>query len=311
MISAFLLVIPVFALIFAGWLAGRTGVLGSAAAGEINRFVVWLALPAMLFDIIASAHWSELWQPGFIAVFTLSGLLAMTVAMAVRFRGRRNLADAAIEGLNAGYSNIGFVGFPIVLAALGQEALVPATIGSIITMCVIFAATIVIVEVALQSRPSRLALPAKVGRTLIRNPILVASLSATAFPILGIELPAPAETFLKLLGGAAAPCALVALGLFLASKRQTTREGYGAAIFLAGCKLILHPLLAWLLARFVFHLPSFTTEAAVLLAALPAGTGSFMLAEFYRRDAQVSSRTIILSTLASIGTLSLCLTSLR
>ncbi|MBP1848403.1 hypothetical protein J2046_006694 [Rhizobium petrolearium] len=153
MISAFLLVIPVFALIFAGWLAGRTGVLGSAAAGEINRFVVWLALPAMLFNIIASANWSELWQPGFIAVFTLSGLLAMTVAMAVRFRGHRNLADAAIEGLNAGYSNIGFVGFPIVLAALGQEALVPATIGSIITMCVIFAATIVIVEVALQSRP--------------------------------------------------------------------------------------------------------------------------------------------------------------
>ncbi|MCC2614272.1 AEC family transporter [Rhizobium petrolearium] len=147
--------------------------------------------------------------------------------------------------------------------------------------------------------------------TLIRNPILVASLSATAFPILGIELPAPAETFLKLLGGAAAPCALVALGLFLASKRQTTREGYGTAIFLSGCKLILHPLLAWLLARFVFHLPSFTTEAAVLLAALPAGTGSFMLAEFYRRDAQVSSRTIILSTLASIGTLSLCLASLR
>lgn len=71
---------------------------------------------------------------------------------------------------------------PIVLAALGQEALAPATIGSIITMCVIFAATIVIVEVALQSRPSRLALPAKVSCALIRNPILVASLSATAFP---------------------------------------------------------------------------------------------------------------------------------
>lgn len=311
MISAFLLVIPVFALILAGWLAGQTGVLGPAAAGEINRFVVWLALPAMLFNIIASAHWTELWQPGFIAVFTLSGLLAMAVAMAVRFRGHRNLADAAIEGLNAGYSNIGFVGFPIVLAALGQEALMPATIGSIITMCVIFAATIVIVEVALQNHSSRSSLPAKVGQTLIRNPILVASASATTFPIQGIELSAPAQTFLNLLGGAAAPCALVALGLFLASKRKTTREGYGATIFLTACKLILHPFLAWLLARFVFQLPPFTTAAVVLLAALPAGTGSFMLAEFYRRDAQVSSRTIILSTLASVGTLSLHLALLR
>ena len=307
MISAFLLVIPFFALIFAGWLAGRTSVLGPSASGEINRFVVWLALPAMLFNIIASAHWAELWQPGFIAVFTLAGLLAMTVAMAVRFQRHRNPADAAIEGLNAGYSNIGFVGFPIVLAALGREALIPATIGSIVTMCVIFAATIVIVEVALQKKASDSSLPVKVGRTLIRNPILVASASATAFPILGLELPAPAQTFLKLLGGAAAPCALVALGLFLASKRHGTREGYGAAIFLTACKLALHPLIAWFLARFVFQLPPFTTAAVILLAALPTGTGSFMLAEFYRRDARVSSGTIILSTLASVGTLSLCL----
>lgn len=311
MISAFLLVMPVFALVFAGWLAGRTEVLGPAATGEINRFVVWLALPALLFDIIASAHWSDLWQPGFVAVFTLSGLLSMAVAMFACFRRHRNLADAAIEGLNAGYSNIGFVGFPIVLAALGQGALIPATIGSIITMCVIFATTIIIVEAALQSQASRFSLPGNVARTLIRNPILVASASATAFPILGIELPASAQTLLKLLGGAAAPCALVALGLFLASKREMNSRGFGAPIFLSGCKLILHPVLAWLLAYFAFHLPPFSIQAAVLLAALPAGTGSFMLAEFYCRDARSSSRTIILSTLASIGTISICLAILQ
>ena len=77
MLSALLIVIPIFALIFAGWLAGRAGVLGPHAAAEINRFVVWMALPALLFNVIANANWRDLWQPGFIAVFTLSGAFSM------------------------------------------------------------------------------------------------------------------------------------------------------------------------------------------------------------------------------------------
>lgn len=311
MLSALLIVIPIFALILVGWLAGRFGVLGPHATAEINRFVIWLALPALLFDVIANANWSDLWQPGFIAVFALSGLLSMGLALFVCLSRHGNLTDAAIEGLNAGYSNIGFVGFPIVLIALGREALVPATIGAIITMCIIFALAIVLIETGLQTAANPHHLARKVGRTLVRNPILVASVTAAAFPLLDIGVPAPAQTFLKLLGGAASPCALVALGLFLAAERPTSKPRHGVTAFLVSCKLLLHPVLAWGLARFVIDLSPFSTQAVVLLAALPAGTGSFMLAEYYRREAEISSRTIVISTLVSIATISLCIGAIR
>src|ERR1700754_3107168 len=98
-VSALLVVLPIFALVFAGWLTRRIGVLGPNATTELNRFVVYLALPALLFDITSHAHWADLWQPGFIAVFGLSTALVFVVTIAVRLRGPRHLADAAIDGL--------------------------------------------------------------------------------------------------------------------------------------------------------------------------------------------------------------------
>lgn len=136
MLSTLMIVLPIFALVLAGWLARRVGVLGPNATTELNRFVVYLALPALLFDITSHAHWSDLWQPGFIAVFGISTLLIFSVTVAVGSRGARNLADAAIDGLNAGYANTAYMGFPITLAVLGQQALAPTTIASIITVCV-------------------------------------------------------------------------------------------------------------------------------------------------------------------------------
>src|ERR1700757_169610 len=102
MLSMLTIVLPVFALIFAGWIARRTGVLGPQAATELNRFVVYLALPALLFDIVAHASWAQLWQPEFIAVFGLSCLIVFALTVVIRLRGARHLADAAIDGLNAG-----------------------------------------------------------------------------------------------------------------------------------------------------------------------------------------------------------------
>lgn len=313
MLSALLIVIPIFALIFAGWVAGRLGALGPQATAEINRFVVWLALPALLFDVVANSKWTDLWQPGFIVAFGLSGLLSSGLALALCWRRRRHLADAAIEGLNAGYANVGFMGFPIALYALGPRSLVPTTIASIITMCVIFAGTIVLVEVGLQAETHRRRhVFMKVARTLVRNPMLVAPVLGAVFPLAGIGVPAPLENFLKLLGGAASPCALVAIGLFLAGRSRVKSEReHGAQAFLVGSKLLLHPALAWVFANLVFRLPTVSAEAAVLLAALPTGTGSFMLAELYQRKTEMTAQIIITSTVLSLVTISAYISLVR
>ena len=304
MLSTLMVVLPIFALIFAGWLARRTGVLGPQATTELNRFVVYLALPALLFDVIAHARWVDLWQPGFIAAFGLSSVLIFAVTIAVRLRRPRHLADAAIDGLNAGYANVGFMGFPLALVALGREALAPTTIATIVTVCAVFAIAIVLIEIGLQTERRRTHLVMKVGRSLLRNPLLVAPALGALVPLSGLSIPDPVEGFLKLLGGAASPCALVALGLFLAAKRPATERDAGSTVLLVGFKLVVQPVVAWVLATAVFGLPPLLTHAAVLLAALPTGTGPFMLAEFYRREANVTSSVILVSTILSVLTVS-------
>lgn len=304
MFSTLMIILPIFALVFAGWLVRRIGVLGPHATTELNRFVVFLALPALLFDITAHARWSDIWQPGFIATFGLSSLLIFALTIGFRLRRPRHLADAAIDGLNAGYANVGFIGFPLVLVALGRDALAPAMIATLITVCVVFGFAIVLIEIGLQTETSRTRLMMKVGRSLIRNPLLVGPVLGALVPLVGLSIPAPVETFLKLLGGAASPCALVALGLFLAAKREDGERDTGSTVILVGLKLILQPVIAWVLASAVFNLSPLLTHAAVLLAALPTGTGPFMLAEFYRREADVTSNVILVSTVASVLTVS-------
>lgn len=304
MISTFFTVIPIFALILAGWVARRTAVLGPHATTELNRFVVYLALPALLFDIMAHAQWSDLWQPGFIAAFGLGSLLVFAVTVFVRLRSARHLADAAIDGLNAGYANTGFMGFPLALVALGSQAMPSVTIATIITVCLIFAVAIVLIEIGLRTDKNRGNVVFKVARALVKNPLLVSPTLGALASLAQLPIPAPAETFLKLLGGAASPSALVALGLFLATPREKTSSTDGLSAILVGAKLILQPVLTWILAALVFHLPPTLTQSATLLAALPTGTGPFMLAEFYNREAAVTSRVILISTVFSILTVS-------
>lgn len=305
MFSTFLIVLPVFALILTGWIARRCGVFGVHAAGELNRFVVYLALPVLLFDIIAKAKPTEIWQPGFIAAFGLGCLLVFVITLAIR-RRTVPLADAAIDALGSSYANTGYIGFPLALATIGPAALPATLIASIITVCAVFALAIILIETGLQSdrRPGPLFL--KVAGSLAKNPLLIAPVLGSFFPMTGAAVPEALGSFLKLLAGAASPCALVSLGLFLAEKRPATSSATadgGTVSLLIGLKLLIQPLATYLLARHVFRLPSGMIHAGVLLAALPTGTGPFMLAEFYRREAGVTSKAIIGSTLLSVLTL--------
>lgn len=313
MLSTFFIVLPIFALIFVGLFCRRANVLGPNATRELNRFVVYLALPALLFDIMAHASWAALDQPRFIAAFTLSCFIVFAVTIALRLRAGRHLADVGIDGLNAAYANTGFIGFPLSLLIWGRSSLTLTTIAAIITVCVLFAVAIVLIEIGLQTESRPLHLARKVGLSLVKNPLLVSPVLGALWAAGGVPLPASAETFFKLLGEAASPCALVALGLFLGERRTTETvpaarpSDLRGSLLLVGLKLLLHPLVAWVLAVWVFRLPPMVTHLTVVMAALPTGTGPFMLAEFYRREARVTANAILISTLLSLVTVSLYL----
>lgn len=311
MLSTLEILLPVFGLIFAGFGCRRRNLLGPTAASELNRFVVWLALPALLFDTMAHATWHQLYQPAFVATFALACAGVFVLILVARLLSGRPLADASVDAIAGSYPNTGYIGFPLCLIAFGPVSLTPTTIATILVACVQFAIAIVLIEIGLQSEraPHRLAL--KVLKSLARNPLIVSPIIGVLVASAHITLPQSAETFLKLLSGAASPCALVSLGLFLAEKRQGAATGSGTSLLLTGTKLLLQPALTWWLAARVFALPPMLVEMAVVLAALPTGTGPYMLAEFYRREAHITSRTILLSTLGSLVTLSLLLLYMR
>jgi malonate transporter len=300
-LTPLLVVLPIFALIFVGYAVRKAGVLGPHSTAELNRFVVYLALPALLFDVVAHTSWDAFYQPRFIAVFGLSSLIVFLGTVALRFRAPRHLADSTIDGLNAGYANAGFIGFPLCLVVFGKDSLAPTTVATILTVCVLFAVAIVMIEIGLQNEVHRGRLALKVGRALVKNPLLMAPVGGALFAVTGLALPDSIETFLKLLGGAASPCALVALGLFLAQNTAAVGRDTPATLLFVLLKLVLQPAIALGLAL-VFGLSSLLTHVAVVLAALPTGTGPFMLAEFYGREASVTSKAILISTVVSLVT---------
>lgn len=313
MLSTFLILVPIFALILAGYLARLRGVLGPAAAGEVNRLVVWLALPALLFDIMAHTSWHAIWLPGFVWTFLLAKGLVFGGVLAWRVASNKPLADASIDAVAASYPNTGYVGFPLLLLLFGKAGLTPTTIATIIVACVFFAAAIALIEAGLQAERHPRKLAAKVAGAVLKNPLVLAPMLGALCAGAGVAIPASVETFLKLLGGAASPCALVGLGLFLANQKLARAERAAPAApasseraalaVLVTLKLAVQPALTWVLATYVFDVPLQLRHMAVLLAALPTGTGPFMLAEYYRRDGALISNVILVTTVASVATL--------
>jgi len=304
MSSVLNVLLPIFALILVGFVCRRTNRLGPTAASEINRMVVWLCLPALLFTATATATWEQIWHPGFVLAFTISTLAMFVTTLLLRWKKSGHFADASIEALSASYANTGYIGIPLCIMVLGPEGLEPALIASLLVVCVLFGLALVCIEIGLQREGQVHRIVLKVVLALAKNPLVIAPILGACWASTGIPLPEPMAKFLGLIGAATTPCALISLGLFLAQKQQGSRQGTTMLVLI---KLIAHPLLTWFLVFRVFHLPPLWANSALLLSALPTGTGPFMLAEYYRREASTVSSTILISTLGSLITLSICL----
>ena len=302
MLPVLSVVVPVFALILAGFIAGKTGKLGPNASTEINRFVVWLALPAQLFNFTANSDWQTLWQPGFIIAFS-AGCFAVFIALLLyRWYHTRDWAAASFTGLSGSYSNTGYMGIPLCLLALGDSGLAPAVIATLVVVCGLFALAIVFIEFGKQSHKPWYEIIGIVLGSLAKNPLLVSPIAGVVWSASGLQMLEPIQQFLSFLAAAASPCALVSIGLFLMQKSDGKVSGVWSLTFI---KLIVQPGVAWLVAGPIMGLPLFWVQAAVLMSALPTGTGPFMLAQYYQADGSAISRVVLQTTVGSLLTLSL------
>ncbi len=297
--------LPVFALILSGTIAAKRGFLGPHATSSLNLFVVYLALPSVLFQAMARIHPADLGNPGFLAAYGGAILLPFAVVLAgFRLRGVR-LGDATVLALGGTFSNTGYMGIPLCLIAFGQGSLVPGVVAMMITACPHFAAAIALIEADQQATPSLRRTVTKVGGALARNPLLVSSVLGLAVALSGVALPVPVDRFLTLMGGASSPCALVAIGLLLGE--QSERFAPGLVFRLAAVKLLVQPGIAWVIAYKLVALPPVWAATAVVMSALPTGSGAFTLAQLYGRQRAATSGVILVSTVVSFFTLSVLL----
>ena len=183
--------LPIFALILTGFICGFFGVFDRTATDNLNRFAVYLALPSLMFVAMSKITPDQVQQFGFVGAFCGGFAVAFGVAFLIsRLRGRR-VANASIEGLDAGYSNVGFMGIPMCLLVFGPESAPASIIATLFTACVLFLFAIVVIEIDLQKGDSFWSTGAKVARAIFTSPLLVAPVAGLAVGLSGLKLPEP------------------------------------------------------------------------------------------------------------------------
>jgi predicted permease len=302
-------VLPVFAIMFAGYLSGRFKLLGEASSQALNRFVYFVALPALFFVSLARVELSEVFNWPFLAAFG-GGLVATFIFALVvaRLAFSSRLGLVGMNAISTIFSNTGYMGIPLLLLIYGEDGLLPGIITTVITGVVVIAMATVVLEVDASTRLGPLAVAGRALLGVLRSPLLLAALGGLAASGLGLDLPKSVRTFCDILGAAAAPCALFAIGLFMVG--TSLKSGLVEVGWIVVLKLLFQPALTWWLAFEVFALPPVWAGAAVVQAALPTGALVFVIAQQYGVYVQRATAVILVSTLASIVTLSLLLVQL-
>jgi predicted permease len=301
---------PIFALVGVGWFAGRRRLLGAHGTTALNGFVGWFALPAMLFTALAKVSVAAVFNGPFVAVFGGSMLLTYAVGMAAaRLASKASLAQMSLSGLSASFGNVGYMGIPLCVTAFGPQGALPATLATILGAAGILTFGLVLVEIDVQRGQGMLAARSRVLQAVFRSPIVQAVALGVLVSASGVTVPEPVMRFLDMLGAAAAPCALFAIGLFLSDKGRGIAR---ADVILASVgKILVQPLIALALMPWFLDIDTMWGKAAMLCAALPTAANAFVVAKEYETFVEGASGTVLLSTVASVVSVSALLVILR
>ena len=295
--------LPFFALIFCGYAAGRLNLLTTTAAAGVNTFVFFFALPAFLFSLMSSSPIVEVLNVPFIAAYVLASLAVFGLTVA----GGQMLFDvgrgeAAIQGLAAVLPNTGYMGIPLAIAVFGREAGVPLVVGLTLDGVLLIPLGILLIESEKGQGESPFRTVLATFPDLVRNPLIVSIFAGLAASAVGLTPPTPVNNFLDLLGAAAGPCALFALGATLAGR--SVAGGAAEIGYMTALKLFVHPAALLLTAAVIFDVEPLWTSAALLGASLPIAANVFIVARQYDVYVTRASGAVLVSTAVSMATVS-------
>lgn len=295
------LVIPFFGLILAGFVVARLTRQPLEALGWMNTFIIYLALPALFFQLLSKTPIEQLTAWGYIfgAVFaTFTIFLAMFGGSQIL--SHEGIAASTMKALAAAYGNIGYMGPGIALLALGEEAAVPVALVFCFENIMHFTIAPMMMALAGSARGSAAGQAAEVVRKIVLHPFIIATSLGVAAAALQLRPPMPIDRLFDYLSRAAAPCALFAMGVTLALRplRRMPAE-IGPIVLL---KLIVHPIVCYLLLSWIGDYPPVWVYTAVLLASLPTATNVFVIAQQYGIWVERASASVLITTCLSVVT---------
>jgi len=299
MVDIFLRTLPFFAIIGLGYWAGRSRFFSEEATAYLTKFVFYFALSAMLFRFAAILPFADIFNGRLVIGYLIGTLCVYGLATLVAYLRGLDIPTAAVEAQCAAIGNVGFLGLPM-LALLFTEAAIGPFMLVLAVDLVVFSSLIVILING--GRDGRLTLRTMrlIGVGLLKNPMIVSISSGLIWSALRLPVPAPLNDFLTILGGAATPGALFAIGASLATK---SAERVQIAAWLSFCKLIVHPVCVAIVLIWIIPIEPFPASVAIAAAALPVAGNVYMLAAHYGIAPHRASAAILLSTIASIITL--------
>jgi predicted permease len=300
------LALPFFGLIFLGFLCAKIRRLPEEGLAWMNFFIIYVSLPALFFKLIATTPFEQLSNWPFILSTTLCTYIAFALSFTVGiWVTGGDIRSAAIQGALGGYSNVGYMGPGITLAAIGPAASVPTALVFVFDCLLFF--TLVPFMMGMGGREKVRVW--QTARTVILNvvthPFNIATAVGVAAAWLRWQPPEAVGVLVDFLSRAAAPCALFALGVTVALRPY---EGVPKELPVhLAIKLILHPLLVWVVLSAVGDFDRAWVFTAMLMAALPPAGNVFVMARQYDVYVQRASNGVLVGTLASVGTMTLLL----
>ena len=329
MLSVLTVTFPFFALVLCGYVAARRGMLPLHAIPGLNGFVLFFALPCMLYRFGASTPVAQLLDVSVALTYLLCALVMVFVAVVATRRGRVGWNDAAFGALVAAFPNTGFMGVPLLVALLGSQAAGPAIVTILVDMVVTSSLCIGLSRIGLAvpgkdsgASASSASLAARNAlKGVLTNPMPWAILLGALASGLQLQLPRPVTQTVGMLADAASPVALFTIGAVLARSQMLALHDaahhvpWQRYVPVAMMKLLLHPALVLAVGASAIALgvplDRFALTVLVLVAALPSASNVSLLAERFGADNGRIARIILVSTAMAFVTFSAAVTLSR
>ena len=310
MLEILALLFPFFGLILIGYVAARVTGQQAEALGWMNTFIIYAALPALFFKLVSKTPLKDLTRIDFIVSDIAATYLVFLLLYGIgRWMRGNGVADSTIQAFAGAYGNIGYMGPGLALLALGERAAVPVALIVCFENAMHFIVAPAMMAVAGGENRSLPRLAADVSRKVMLHPFILSCMAGFVAVALHVPVPAPLQQLIDVLAAAAAPCALFAMGVTLALR--PLKRVPAEICYIVPVKLVLHPLVVYLVLAGIGRFEPVWVESAVLLAALPTAANVFVIGQQYGTWQERASATILISTVLSVASVALVLYALR